>query len=323
MNAGAVLDRFSDLRVAVAGDVCLDLWCQYEPLAAMPSRETGLPRVAVVSAERTPGAGGTVANNLVALGAGRVAVLGVIGVDGHGHELREALARRGVDASGLIASGGVQTFTYTKLLNRGTGAEDLPRIDWINQHPLPREAETRFVASLREAAAEFDLMIVSDQAETEEGGVITAAAREELARLARETGLLIWVDSRRRIEHYSHAVLKPNEDEAADALTRTGLPDLESLRQRAQSPGLIVTRGGRGARVYDGGGSREIPGRQVAHPVDICGAGDSFSAAAACALAVSGDLDLAAHFGNLAASLTIMQRGTGVARADELRRIAT
>ena len=38
----------------------------------------------------TPGAGGTVANNLAALGVGRVAVLGVIGDDGFGFELARA-----------------------------------------------------------------------------------------------------------------------------------------------------------------------------------------------------------------------------------------
>ena len=36
---------------------------------ADPSRETGIPRIAVVSTEVTPGAAGTVANNVAALGA--------------------------------------------------------------------------------------------------------------------------------------------------------------------------------------------------------------------------------------------------------------
>ena len=56
---------------------------RYDPALADVSDETGIPRVAVVSTGVTPG-GGTVANNLEALGAGRVAVLGVVGHDGSG-----------------------------------------------------------------------------------------------------------------------------------------------------------------------------------------------------------------------------------------------
>jgi sugar/nucleoside kinase (ribokinase family) len=58
--------------------------------------------------------------------------------------------------------------------------------------------------------------------------------------------------------------------------------------------------------------------RPVANPVDICGAGDSFSAGAALALAVTRDAEEAARFGNLVASITIMKRGTGTASPAEL-----
>ena len=84
MKTSEILSRFRSLRTLVVGDICLDRWCAYDPDLAEPSRETGLPRVAVLSTETTAGAGGTVANNLSALGAGRVAVLGAIGKDGFG-----------------------------------------------------------------------------------------------------------------------------------------------------------------------------------------------------------------------------------------------
>ena len=61
----AIAAEFPRLRVLVVGDFCLDVWCRYDPAQALPSRETGIPRTAVVSYESTAGAGGTVANNLV------------------------------------------------------------------------------------------------------------------------------------------------------------------------------------------------------------------------------------------------------------------
>jgi len=52
--------------------------------------------------------------------------------------------------------------------------------------------------------------------------------------------------------------------------------------------------------------------------VDICGAGDSFSAGAAMALKACGNPLEAAEFGNLVASITIMKNGTGTASPEEV-----
>ena len=73
MTTAEILDEFSRLSALVVGDICLDRWCTYDPRTSEASRETGIPRIGVVRTEVTAGAGGTVANNLAALGAGRVA----------------------------------------------------------------------------------------------------------------------------------------------------------------------------------------------------------------------------------------------------------
>ena len=86
MNAATILEAIRDLNVLVVGDVCLDRWCYYDPDLSEPSRETGIPRIAVVRAELTPGAGGTIANNLVALGVRKVGLIGAVGEDGFGWE---------------------------------------------------------------------------------------------------------------------------------------------------------------------------------------------------------------------------------------------
>ena len=51
-------ERLARLSVLVVGDICLDRWCSYDPALSEPSRETGIPRFAVVSTESTPGAAG-------------------------------------------------------------------------------------------------------------------------------------------------------------------------------------------------------------------------------------------------------------------------
>lgn len=320
MTNAAILDQFPTLRVLVAGDVCLDRWCRYDPALAEPSRETGIPRIGVVATEVTPGAAGTVANNLIALGAGKVAVLGMVGVDGSGYELRTALAARGIAHELLVDAPGVPTFTYTKLINVRTNEEDLPRVDFVYTNPLPELVERELIARLDRAAPAYDLILVSDQAETSQGGVVTPAMREAFARIAlARPDQLIWVDSRLRAEHFRHAVVKPNQQEAeAASLRALGRVDYPELRRRMQARCLVVTHGGKGALVVDERGEQWVTAKAVANPVDICGAGDSFSAGAAMALVVTGDPLQATRFGNLVAGITIMKTGTGTASPQEV-----
>jgi rfaE bifunctional protein kinase chain/domain len=312
-----ILRSFRGLRALVAGDVCLDRWCRYDPREGLPSAETGLPRVGVVSTEVTAGAAGTIANNLAALGAGRVAVLGVAGEDGFAWELDRALRDRGIDADLLIRSSEVSTFTYTKLINDATDKEDLPRIDFIHTRQISRELESRVMELFERVAKDFDVVIVSDQAETAAGGVVTARMREALTKVAEKT--IVWVDSRIRSEHFRGVILKPNRHEAEAASMRAlGRVDFPALRAHTAAKLLIVTQGGGGALVVDDRGQTAVEGRAVDKPVDICGAGDSFSAGAAMTLAVTGSGVEAARMGNLVASITIMKKGTGTASPDEI-----
>lgn len=317
MTVASILDRIPSRKVLVVGDICLDRWCTYDPALAEPSRETGLARVAVVSTEITAGAGGTVANNLAALGAGSIAVLGAVGGDGHGYELRQALARVGVDDALLVPTPGA-TFTYTKLLNGVTGEEDLSRVDYIAPPPPP-ENERQIVERLLEHGPRFDAVIVSDQAETETGGVVTAGVRRALEELFRtHPGLLIWVDSRLRPELFRGVIVKPNEREAREACERLGAEDFRALYRTIGHQLMMITHGGEGVLIYEGEAESWVRTRPVENPVDICGAGDSFSAGAVLALAAGASPAEAARFGNLVASVTIMKKGTGTASPAEV-----
>lgn len=319
MTTGEILARFPAVSALVIGDICLDRWCTYDPATSEPSRETGIPRIGVVATETTAGAGGTVANNLADLGCGRVAVLGVVGDDGFGFELRKALARRSIEAQFLIEVAGLQTFTYTKLLNSVTGEEDLPRVDFITTEALSVETERRIIGAARAAVPQFDVILVSDQAETAAGGVVTPAVRDALAELAAEfAGKVFWVDSRMRAEHFRNMIVKPNEREAREACERVGATTCGELQQRLGDRPLIVTHGGDGAEVWTAAGRTWVAAKRVEHPVDICGAGDSFSAGAALTMAVTGSAIEAARMGNRVASITIMKKGTGTATPAEV-----
>ncbi len=322
MTTEDVVASLPSLSALVVGDVCLDRWCYYDPQLAEASRETSIRRVAVVEYERTPGAAGTVASNLAALGVGRVAVLGVIGEDGHGFELEGALDARRIEHSGLVRNPAGLTFTYTKLINRSSGVEDLPRVDYLSPRDLPEDVTSQVIERFERLALQFEVVLVSDQMEISAGGVVTERLRDAISRFAAgHQEKVIFVDSRARGELFRNVLVKLNEDEAAQACTRLGLKtDYEKLREHIGYGSLMVTHGPGGVSVVGGNGITPVPAKSVPNPVDICGAGDSFSAGASLALRLTGDPIQAARFGNLIASITIMQRGTGAATPEDVRK---
>ncbi|MCL5670628.1 MAG: PfkB family carbohydrate kinase [Acidobacteria bacterium] len=320
MTTKELLDAFHKLKALVIGDICVDRWCTYDPATSEPSRETSIPRLGVVSTEVTPGAGGTVANNLASVGTGKVAVLGVRGDDGFGFELDRALAERGITSELMVKVPDWQTFTYTKLLNSQTGVEDQPRVDFISTRPLPTEAEQRVIENIHSAVGAFDVVLVADQAETRAGGVVTPSVRNAIIEAAQKYSEKVFLaDSRKRAHLFRNMTLKPNLEEAEDASRALlGTVDFRGLRRELGAKVLVVTHGSKGALVMEENKETWAEARPVENPVDICGAGDSFAAGYALSMAVNGDPVAAARFGNLIASITIMKKGTGTASPQEI-----
>src|SRR6476469_4378870 len=110
-----ILCRIPQLTLGVLGDLFLDRYLDIDASLTEPSVETGLDAYQVVRVRSCPGAAGTVINNLVALGVGVVCPVALIGDDGEGHELRQALARMpAVEATGILSAADRRTPTYCK-----------------------------------------------------------------------------------------------------------------------------------------------------------------------------------------------------------------
>ena len=174
---------------------------------------------------------------------------------------------------------------------------------------------------LPRAVESFDVVIVSDQAETSRGGVVTPSVRDVLCELAlQRPDKIFFADSRARVQHFRNVIVKPNQQEGEAACRALfGRIDYLALRGHLHAGLLLVTHGGDGVLVVDDSGENWVRTRPVAHPADICGAGDSFCAGTAVALAAGASATEAASFGNLVASITIMKKGTGTASPEEVQ----
>jgi rfaE bifunctional protein kinase chain/domain len=327
-----ILTAIPRLHVGVLGDLFLDRYLDIDAGLTEPSLETGLDAYQVVRVRPSPGAAGTVVNNLAALGVGRVTVISVIGDDGEGYELRQALhGLESVDPSRLLLADQRRTPTYTKpmLFREGQPPRELNRLDIKNRAPLPPSAEEGVLTALAEVFPDLDALLVLDQVSEEDCGVVTARVRDRLGDLGEANpDKLILADSRARIGRFRRVWLKPNRSEsergvAEDVREQETGPAAVRLAQRAGRP-VFCTQGERGILVVDPRGTSvravQVPAYPVAGPIDVVGAGDSTSAGIACAVAAGAGLEEAAAFGNLIASVTIRQIGTtGTATPDQLR----
>jgi rfaE bifunctional protein kinase chain/domain len=320
--------------VGVLGDLFLDRYLDIDATLTEPSIETGLDAYQVVRVRSSPGAAGTVINNLAALGVREIVALSVIGDDGEGFELRQALRALGqVDLAHVITADGRRTPTYTKPMLREPGRppRELNRLDIKNRVPLPSAAEERLLNSLSAEWNRIDALVVLDQVSEADCGVVTARVRDRLAELGNsDPSKVILADSRQFPGKFRSVWLKPNQAEcrlAVDKENQAKEPgaDCADILARHTGRPVFCTQGERGIQVVDPRPESRVnilvPAYPVAGPIDSVGAGDSTSAAIACAIAGGAALVEAAAFGNLVASITIQQLGTtGTASPDQVRK---
>jgi sugar/nucleoside kinase (ribokinase family) len=132
-------------------------------------------------------------------------------------------------------------------------------------------------------------------------------------------GKIFFVDSRARIHLFRGLTINPNQDEAEIACRKLfDRVDYPALLDHVRAPLAIVTHGPKGALLVEKDRQIWAETRPVENPVDICGAGDSFTAGASLALAVTRSPLDAARMGNRVASITIMKKGTGTASPAEV-----
>ncbi|HIE08583.1 MAG TPA: carbohydrate kinase, partial [Armatimonadetes bacterium] len=208
-----LLDNFPNIKLVVVGDFFLDKYLVIDRRLSEVSLETGLEAYQVVEKRPSPGAAGTVTNNLKALGVGTVYAVGVVGDDGEGYELLKGLKRTGVVTDHLILREDLFTPTYTKpMMREPDGRErELNRLDIKNRKPLPKEVEGEIVGRLRALIPEVHGVIVADQVQERNYGVITGRVRGELARLAEQyPGKVFYADSKERIGEFRNLMIKPN-----------------------------------------------------------------------------------------------------------------
>jgi rfaE bifunctional protein kinase chain/domain len=313
----ALIDGFPQARVLVIGDIMLDryIWGNVSRI----SPEAPVPVVAKVKETRAPGGAANVALNVVSLG-GQAEIVGVLGSDASGEELREILQSSGLPTDGLVSEAGRRSTVKTRIIAH---SQHLIRLDEESTGSILPETEKSLLDRVRGKLAKCNVVVLSDYAK----GVLTNTLVQEVIRLCRAASKLVVVDPKGvQYDRYAGAnVVTPNRAEAVKALgldapgshstSSLGLCLLQALPVDA----LLITEGEAGMTLFERGREPIHVSSIARHVYDVSGAGDTVIAAMSLALSVGGDLLSAATLGNTAAGVGVEQMGTTAVTAAMLR----
>lgn len=324
-----VLDKITTAKIAVVGDFCLDAYWFIDESESEISIETGKPTTPVRRQKYSLGGAGNVANNLSSLGVKDVRAFGVIGSDPFGAALIGIMNSCGINTGNMmVQENNWSTHVYIK---PHIGENEQSRIDFGNFNILSEETSDRIIASLRVELHEVDLVIINQQVPS---GIHTPHFRQKITDVINQFSDRIFItDSRHFSDQYTGSFRKMNDREAArlcrvnkDPDESVSYPEMihaaERLYERYMKP-LFITRGSRGSIVTDDKGILEIESMMITSRTDTVGAGDSYLAGAAAALAAGYSLGTAGRLGTFAAGVTVQKLfQTGTATPEEVMCIA-
>src|SRR6266446_1138295 len=161
---------FSNATILCLGDVMLDrfAYCETERI----SPEAPVPVLLLQRTQSMLGGAGNVARNVAALG-GTAVLMGLLGPDPAGAEIRSLVAANPGLVDGHVASARRPTICKTRYL---AGHQQIVRIDEESVHPLEHAEEAALVAAAEHTISDVNAVILSDYAKGVLGPEVVGAA---------------------------------------------------------------------------------------------------------------------------------------------------
>ncbi|MBM3198127.1 MAG: D-glycero-beta-D-manno-heptose-7-phosphate kinase [Chlamydiae bacterium] len=305
-----LLSRFNPVRVLVMGDFMLDTYTTGKVKRVSPEAPVSI--LHVEKEESLAGGAGNVALNLLSLGA-KVSVIGRVGHDIAGDELKACLEKEGICTEGLLYQKGFKTPVKNRLI---ADKQQILRVDFEESTPLPEQVEEEVLQLLPKLLEEVQVIAISDYAK----GFLTPKLLQAVIALAKTMKLPVIIDPKGNdFSRYNGAtMIKPNLAEAYAAASISPTEPLEKAAEKiftsCQVDALLITKSEAGISFFHrGGGEQHFPVRSK-EVKDVTGAGDTVLAVVSLAFANSFEVRYAAQLANIAAGIAIER--SGCARVD-------
>jgi len=323
-----ILSRIKGVKVAVYGDFCIDAYWLLDPRGSEVSLETGLQAQAVGKHYYSLGGASNVVANLAALDPKAIMVIGVVGNDIFGRELRRQFHELNVDTKHLvIQEENFDTVAFGKPYLEGY---EQPRMDFGFFNKRTQATDDALLAGIKDILETADVLIANQQVPgsiTNESFIDGASSLFE-----KYADKPILLDSRHFGHRFKHIYRKTNDLEAAqlnnvdvalsDVLALADVKEYALNLYRQFNKPVFLTRGPRGIITVDSDGIHEVPGIQLLKKLDPVGAGDTVTSALALCLGAGVPPAEAAEFANFAAAVTVQKLfQTGTASGREILEI--
>ncbi len=318
----ALLDRFVGRQVVVVGDVFLDEYLVGQ--AERLSREGPVPVLAFQRRFCLPGGAANPAHNVAVLG-GLPVLVGLMGDDDAGEELRMALEARGIRALGCVTDPTRPTTRKTRIVAEGLSApQQVARIDNQCRDAVSGSAEEGLLAAIARLGDKADAVLVSHY----RSGVATPAVVDAARRVSRSAGAVLTVDAQGDLDRFhDFDLVRVGRSDAAAHLGRPLASDADyedaarDLRARLRAGAVILGRGASGTSLLDDEGYAVLPPANISEVYDVTGAGDTVIAVVTLALCAGAPLRQAVRLANRAAGIVV--RRLGVVAPDGAAILAT
>jgi D-glycero-beta-D-manno-heptose-7-phosphate kinase len=317
-----VVERLGGRRVLVVGDISLDEYLY--GTATRLSREAPIPVLELLRREAILGGAANPARNIIALGSA-ARLVGIVGDDIEGQQVREALAIAGIDGQWVVTSPSRATTRKTRILADESPRlpQQVARLDRLERAALSPGEEQQVLEAIVRAADDVEAILCSDY----QLGLLSPLVVDTIRELCQQRNLLFTVDAQGNAHYYRQADLFRCNDKEAAAVLGHSLHNeadfqagLAALREQLGAKLVIVTRGPQGLSLLGQGISyTHIPAAQISEVYDTIGAGDTFIAVTT--LGLIGGLDgvAAAQLANIAAGQVVRRVGNAVVTQEELR----
>ena len=317
------LNRFSDVKAVVVGDVMLDIF-MYGSVDRI-SPEAPVPVFRFAHNTEMAGGAGNVAANLASLGC-QTTCIGLVGDDPAAQKLTHILEKRGC-RSMLLPLKNHLTTVKTRMI---ASHNHLLRTDHEILSPDLLPVIGQFQEIIEQETAAADIVLLSDYAK----GFLTDATAQMVIDAAKRYGKPVIVDPKgRNYAKYNGAMLiKPNLKEFQDVTGMTFDPKsdhfhadiaggAEKLFDRYRLSHLIVTLSEHGALHI----SAAEPSKVLHIPTeaqevyDVSGAGDTVFATLGAALGAGAEAGQALMLANAASGIVVSKLGTACVTTQEIR----
>jgi len=322
-RARQILVRARQQQILVVGDAMLDHFVQGSVGRISP--EAPVPVLDFESESFMPGGAANVARNLTALQV-RTELIGAVGRDAAGAQLKHLLGEHRIGCRGLIADATRTTSVKTRVVAH---KQQVVRIDRESHAELKPALSSRLLRTLETMIPRSAAVIVGDYGK----GVVTQPLLDELKQICRAHGVWLSMDPKpvHRLDLSGLSLITPNRKEAFEMAgladeTRQSRPlkDPSLLRVadyllRTLRPAvLLITLGELGMLLCQHGKKPfHIP--TVARDVfDVSGAGDTVIATFTLAIAAGASPVEAAIISNHAAGIVVGKTGTATTAPAEL-----